>query len=75
MVYQQNVSDYVLEGTGVFIQSQSIQHFIHEGKAGMSPVKPGNPGDIPRDVFANMAGAIESILCINQFNGKGGQNT
>ncbi len=51
-----------------------IQHYVHEGKAGISPVTPGYPGYIPRDVFFNMTGSFECFVHINQFNGKDKQN-
>lgn len=50
-------SDSVLFEMVVFIQSQSIQCYVHEGKEDMSPVK-RNPGNRPRDAFANMAGTL-----------------
>lgn len=49
--------------------SRSITRYVNEYKlVGVSPVKRGSPGDIPRTAFESLCVAVESYISINQVN-------
>ncbi len=67
-------SDVVSEDTGIHMSESSILHDVKDGQAGESPKKKGQTGSIAPLVFANLAEAFESHICINHLNGKSGEN-
>jgi len=68
------VSDVVFEDTGIHVSERSILRDVKDGRAGESPKNMGRTGSIEPILFANLAGAFESHIRINQLNGKSGEN-
>ncbi len=68
------VSDVIFEDTGIQMSESSILCDVRDGQAGESPKKMGQNGTIPPLIFSNLAGAFDDHICINQLNGKSGEN-
>ena len=48
---------------------RTIQRYVKEGRAGLSPKKNGPPGDILHGTFLMLANAFKSFFRISQLNG------
>jgi len=60
---------------GVGPSARTIQREFKAGRAGMSPLKKGEKGEIPEGVFKTLCTVFESFVSIAQFNGSGGELT
>ena len=60
---------------GVGPSARTIQREVKAGRAGMSPLKKGEKGEIPEGVFKTLCTVFESFVSIAQFNGSGGELT
>ena len=68
----QQVSEVVLQNTGVAIGVRTIQREVKEGRIGVSPKKGGPPSIFPDEVFGKLSSAFESFIQIKQINGQSG---
>jgi hypothetical protein len=60
---------------GIGPSKTTIHRYVIElGLVGMSPLKTGPEGNIPREVYKSLCMAYGSFLRINQINGRGGDN-
>ena len=60
---------------GICPGKTTIHRYVVElGLVGMSPLKTGPEGNIPREVYNSLCMAYGSFLRINQINGRGGDN-
>ncbi len=61
---------------GICPGKTTIHRYVAElGLVGMSPLKTGPEGNIPRDDYKMLCAAYGSCLRINQINGRGGLRT
>ena len=56
-------------GKGSCPSERTIENYVNEGIAGLSPKRNGRPGDIVLDTFLMLANAFESYFRISQLNG------
>ena len=66
----QDVREAVLKDYEWAPSVRSIQRYVEKGMAGQSPMKRGEKGDVPKVIFNTLCTAFETMVRINQLNGR-----
>ena len=70
-----SVREEILEIYKCAPSSRTIERYMYDNMAGCSPVKMGEKGSVPEMVFKTLCTTFETMVRINQLNGREVDNT